>query len=465
MVVKNLKTRLSSLDAAFLYLERKECPMNIGAVCIFEPKLTYKDLVSHIQERLPLIPRYLQRLAPDPFNISHPFWEYDLNFDIKNHIFRVKQRGSFDRKDLRKLAGEIMSELMDRTKPLWELYLVENFENNKSAMIAKVHHCMADGISGVDLMKVIFDITPNAEKPKITPLAVQYKKTPEEKIIESLFGTIEESLKNLMALQGGVLYLASTFAKPENLRSLPDIVDLIPALTAPPPILPFNRACSGERLIDWTEFSFTEARKIRDHLGGTVNDVVLTVLAKAVSDYTERSGHGVEGKTVRFMVPVSLRQKEERGSLGNLISFLPVEIPLDISDLKDLFNYVHQKMSKMKQTHLAELLMMFGAAYASIPPALQAAIGAVADLPFPPFNMVATNVPGPQVPLYLAGRKMIDQYPYVPIGYRLGLGCAILSYDKKLYFGLSSDLQAMPDVESFREILDSTLNEFKQVIS
>lgn len=108
---------------------------------------------------------------------------------------------------------------------------------------------------------------------------------------------------------------------------------------------------------------------------------------------------------------------------------------------------------------------MFGAAYASIPPALQAAIGAVADLPFPPFNMVATNVPGPQVPLYLAGRKMIDQYPYVPIGYRLGLGCAILSYDKKLYFGLSSDLQAMPDVESFREILDSTLDEFKQVIS
>ncbi|RMG06818.1 MAG: wax ester/triacylglycerol synthase family O-acyltransferase [Acidobacteria bacterium] len=465
MVVKNLKTRLSSLDAAFLYLERKECPMNIGAVCIFEPKLTYKDLVSHIQERLPLIPRYLQRLAPDPFNISHPFWEYDSNFDIKNHIFRVKQRGSFDRKDLRKLAGEIMSELMDRAKPLWELYLVENFENNKSAMIAKVHHCMADGISGVDLMKVIFDVTPNAEKPKITPLAVQDKKTPEEKIIESLFGTIEESLKNLMALQGGVLYLASTFAKPENLRSLPDIVDLIPALAAPPSILPFNRACSGERLIDWTEFSFTEARKIRDHLGGTVNDVVLTVLAKAVSDYTKRFGHVVEGKTVRFMVPVSLRQKEERGSLGNLISFLPVEIPLDISDLKDLFNYVHQKMSKMKQTHLAELLMMFGAAYASIPPALQAAIGAVADLPFPPFNMVATNVPGPQVPFYLAGRKMIDQYPYVPIGYRLGLGCAILSYDKKLYFGLSSDLQAMPDVESFREILDSTLDEFKQVIS
>lgn len=461
MRIKNLKNRLSTLDAAFLYLERKECPMNIGAACIFESKLSYDDLLAHIESRLPLVPRYFQKLSSDPFNLAHPAWEFDKNFDLKNHIIKVEQKKTFDRKDLEELSGKIMSDLMDRNKPLWELYLVEDYEGNKSALVAKVHHSMADGISGVDLMKVIFDVTPDAAKPDVPPMPTPQEKSPEEKLLEAFFSTVQDSLKSLMQLQGGLLYAVSTFAKPETIGLLPEMTDLIPALTAPPVILPFNKECSGERRLAWTEFSFADARKIRDILGGTVNDVVLTALTRAVSEYTKLRGQEVKGKSVRFMVPVSLRQKEERGSLGNLISFLPVEIPLDIEKIENIFRYVNQKMARMKQTHLAELLMLVGAVYATIPPPIQAALGAVADLPFPPFNMVATNVPGPQIPLYLAGRKMIDQYPYVPVGYRLGLGCAILSYNKNLYFGLSSDAKAMPDVEKFRELLDSALYELK----
>ncbi len=467
MKISGLPKRLSFLDAAFLYLEKKECPMNIGAASIFEGKLTHEELTRYIEERLHLVPRYLQKVSPDPFNIAHPEWEFDPNFDIKNHIIKVKQNKPFRLKDLAKLSGQIMSELMDRNKPLWELYVVENFEGGCSAMIAKVHHCMADGISGVDLMKVLFEMTPQAQKPPQRDemyIEAPKPKEPAEKFFDSLLHTFQETMTKIIEFQGGLLYMAKVFSRPDTIQSLPQIAELIPAVTAPPPILPFNAECSGQRRLAWTEFSFTEARKIRNFLGGTVNDVVLTALTKAVSDYTKLHGQKVKDNFVRFMVPVNLRQKEQRGSLGNLISFLPVEIPLDIENLTELFKYVNQKMNRMKETHIAEGLMLLGAMYAMIPAPIQAALCAVAKLPFPPFNMVATNVPGPQIPLYLAGKKMIKQYPYVPVGYKLGLGCAILSYNQTLYFGLSSDAKAMKDVEKFKQFLEKALIDLSKLV-
>ena len=456
MKAPELNRRLTSIDAAFLYLEKKECPMHIGSTSIFEGKLTHRDLVKHIEERLHLIPRYLQKVTPDPFNLSHPTWETAENFDIKQHIFKVKQKKSLTEKDLVKLAGETLSIVMDRQKPLWELYVIESVEGGRSAMVAKVHHCMVDGISGVDLIKIMFDISPN---PALIPKPeLKQKETPKkdatQQLLESVMGGMQETMSRLMEMQGGLLYMASTLAKPETIESLPHIAQVLPAIAAPPPMLPFNGKCSGERRLAWSGFSFADARIIKNVLGGTVNDVVLTLLSEAVSRYTKHHGQEIKDKIVRFMVPVSLRQKEQRGALGNLISILPVEIPLEIESLPHRFGYVHQTTALMKEAKLAEGLMMFGALYGMIPAPLQSVLGQLADLPFPPFNMVATNVPGPQVPLYLAGKKMLVQYPYVPIGYGLGLGCAIFSYNQNLYFGLSSDAQAMPDVEKFKEILD-----------
>jgi len=460
-----LNHRLTTLDAAFLYLERKECPMHIGSTSIFEGKLTHKDLTEHIAERLHLLPRYMQKVVPDPFNIAHPTWETCENFDIKNHIFKVKQKKAMTEKDLVKLAGETLTDVMDRNKPLWELFIVENLEGGRSAMIAKVHHCMVDGISGVDLMKILFDISPTpTPPPPKTPVEETPKKEPVQQLLESVIGGMQETVTRLMEMQGGLLYMASSLAKPETAESLPQIAQVIPAVAAPPPILPFNGKCSGERRLAWSGFSFAEARIIRNVLGGTVNDVVLTLLSEAVARYTKHHGQKIKDKIVRFMVPVSLRQKEQRGALGNLISILPVEIPLDIATLPERFKCVNQKTALMKEAKMAESLMMFGAIYGIIPAPLQNILGQIADLPVPPFNMVATNVPGPQVPLYLAGRKMLVQYPYVPIGYGLGLGCAILSYNQNLYFGLSSDAQAMADVEKFKEILDEVFDDLMQTV-
>jgi WS/DGAT/MGAT family acyltransferase len=466
MSQQNLNRRLSSLDSAFLYLERKECPMHIGSTSIFEGKLTHRDLVKHIEDRLFLLPRYVQKIVPDPFNLAHPTWENAAEFDIKNHIFKVKQKKALTDKDLVKLAGELMTEVMDRAKPLWELHVVENLEGGRSAMIAKVHHCMVDGISGVDLIKIIFDITPDSApppKPEIIKEETPAKDTA-QMFFDSIFGAMQETSARLMEMQGGLLYMASNLTNPQNLETLPNLSQVLPAVSTPPPMLPFNGPCSGERRLAWSEFSFAEARIVRNVLGGTVNDVVLTVLSESVARYVKHHGQKTKDKIVRFMVPVSLRQKEQRGALGNIISILPVEIPLELPDLPTRFAHVHRKTDIMKTAKLAEGLLTLGAFYTMMPAPLQSMIGAIAELPFPPFNMVATNVPGPQVPIYLAGRKMLVQYPYVPIGYGLGLGCAILSYNQTLYFGLSSDGQAMGDVEKFKEILDQVFEDLKATV-
>lgn len=462
---QELNRRLSSLDSVFLYLERKECPMHIGSTSIFEGKLKHGDLVRHIEDRLHLLPRYVQKVVPDPFNLAHPTWETCENFNINQHIFKVKQRKALTEADLVKVAGEILSGVMDRNKPLWELYVVESVAGGRSAMIAKVHHCMVDGISGVDLMKILFDLTPDAAPPPKPEIPKEEKQTKDtaQMFFDSLFGAMQETTARLMEVQGGLLYMASNLTNPQNLEALPHLSEVIPAISTPPSVLPFNGACSGERRLAWSEFSFAEARAVRNTLGGTVNDVVLTVLSETAARYTRAHGETVKDKNIRFMVPVSLRQKEQRGALGNLISILPVEIPLDLPDLPTRFRHVHQRTNLMKSARLAEGLLTIGAFYTMLPAPMQSLVAAIADLPFPPFNMVATNVPGPQVPIYLAGRKMLAQYPYVPVGYQVSLGCAIFSYNQTLYFGLSSDAQAMQDVERFREILDGVFGELKAV--
>lgn len=461
-----LNRRLSSLDATFLYLEKKECPLHIGSTSVFDGEVSLKSLTKHIEDRLHLIPRYQQKVVPDPFNIAHPTWEFDEDFDIKNHIFEVDLGENATQQDLLKLAGEKMTDLMDREKPLWELFVVNNLEDGRSAMISKVHHCMVDGISGVDLIKILFDISPNPDSPP--PKTEERHRTPEadptRQFFDSLLGSMEEGMNRFMEMQGGMMYLASSVLDPKMAESLPHVANVLPAATTPAPLLPFNGECSGERVLAWSEISFTDARLIKNVLGGTVNDVVLTLLSEAVSRYVKAHKEKTDKRIVRFMMPVSLRQKEKRGSLGNLISIIPVEIPLDIKDLTKRFKHVHQKTAIMKETKLAESFLTLGAMYSITPAPIQSALGAIAELPFPPFNMVATNVPGPQIPLYLVGRKLLKQYPYVPVGYGLGLGCAIFSYNKTLFFGLSSDAKAMDDVEKFKEILDQTFADLKAVV-
>jgi diacylglycerol O-acyltransferase / wax synthase len=461
MVQSKLNRQMTSVDASFLYFEKKEAPMHIGSVSVFEGEIPFDAFVNNLVSKLHLLPRYQQKVVPDPFMLGHPTWEFDTDFDITKHVFKVQIDSPGSEQQLIELAGRIFTPMMDRKKPLWDIFLVYGLKGKRSAMIARVHHAMVDGVSGVDLLKVVLDISPNPEpvKSEFIPRPPQPDAT--RRLFDSLLGSLQEGMNRWMEFQNGLLNLTQALTQEQTRGAAQEMAGILPGLAAPPAMLPFNKACSGERKLVWSEFSFAEARAIRAAAGGTVNDVVLTVLSGAVSRYVEAHGQKIEGRAVRVMVPVSMRQEDKRGALGNLVSMLPVEIPLDIKDPLERFRFVNQKTVAMKSARVAEGISTMTALMGILPAPVQALVGAIATTPIPAFNMVSTNVPGPQVPLYATGKRMIAYYPYVPVGYAVGVGCAIMSYDQKLYFGLTSDVQAMPDVERLKRFLDESFLELR----
>ncbi len=459
----NLNRRLTTLDASFLYFERKEAPMHIGSVCIFEGEVPFEKFVETLDAKMHLLPRYQQVVVPDPFNLGHPTWEHDTNFDIGNHIFKLQVEAPGGEAELIELAGQIFTPMMERHKPLWDIYLIYGLEGHRTAMISRVHHCMVDGMSGVALLKIVLDFSPNPEplppKPEFTPPEPRPDAT--RRFFDSILGGMQEGMNRWMEFQNGLLNLAESWTRRDARTAMQGIAGFLPGLATPPAQLPFNRATTGKRKLVWQEFSFAEARAIRSACGGTVNDVVLTVLSGAVSRYLELHNQPIENRMLRVMVPVSLRQDDQRGALGNLVSMLPVEIPLDLGDPIERFRYINDKTMKMKAGRVAEGLNLFSALMGILPAPVQALAGAIANTPVAPYNMVSTNVPGPQVPLYLVGKKMVAYYPYVPVGYAVGCGCAIMSYDQKLTFGLTADTDAMPDVENLKECLRESFIELR----
>ncbi|QQS44739.1 MAG: wax ester/triacylglycerol synthase family O-acyltransferase [Acidobacteriota bacterium] len=464
MVEPTLNRRLSSLDAAFLNFEKKEATMHIGSVSVFEGEVPFEDFVRMMDAKLHLIPRYQQIVAPDPFNLAHPTWEFDPNFDIRNHIFRLWIEAPGGERELSALAGRIFTPMMDRNKPLWDIHLVYGLEGGRTAMICRVHHCMVDGISGVDLLKIVLDFTP--EPPPLPPKREQRprERDPARRLFDSILGGMQEGMNRWLEFQNGLLNLTQLLAIKSSNEELQRIGMELPRLAAPVWPMPFNGIGSGERLFVWNTFSFAEARAIRGALEGTVNDVVLTALTGAVSRYVAGHGRQIIGRTLRVMVPVSLRQEDQRGALGNLVSLLPIEIPLDLADPIERFRFINRNTSTMKSGRIAEGLNIFSALLGMLPASVQTFVGslATANLPIPPVNIISTNVPGPQVPLYARGRRMIAYYPYVPIGFGIGCGCAIMSYDQNLYFGISADAQTMPDVERLRDHLYESFHELRR---
>lgn len=463
---KTLNRRLTTVDSSFLYFEKKEAPLHIGSVHLFEGEVPFEDFIKMMDAKMHLIPRYRQVVRFDPFNLAHPTWEYDQHFDLRKHIFKLQIDAPGGEQELVELASKIFTPVMERDKPLWDIYWVYGLEGGNTAMIARIHHCMVDGMSGIDLIKIILDISPNSgipPKPETARPRTE-RLDPTRQFFDSLLGGMEEGMNRWMEFQNGLLNLTQAFVEKPTRDVMTQVIGgEMPQMARPATVLPFNqRACSGERRLVWSEFSFAEVRQIRAALGGTVNDAALTILSGAVSKYVAAHGQLTENRSVRFMVPVSLRQADQHGALGNLVSILPVEIPLDLYDPAERFRYINQKTAQLKGGRVAEGVNLFSALMGVLPAPVQALAGALASMPMPAVNMVSTNVPGPQVPLYTLGKKMLGYYPYVPVGYAVGCGCAILTYDQKITFGLTSDVQAMPDVERLRDFLNESFAELLQ---
>lgn len=453
----------SPVDAAFLHLERKEIPMHIASVCVFDGPIPFQDFVANVESKLHLIPRYRQIPVVPSWNLGLPNWEDDLHFDILRHIVPVTLDPPGGDTELQALAGRIFSQLLDRNKPLWDMHVVDGLKDGRGAIILRVHHALADGASGTELMKTLFEATPSASPSGPVP-RYRPRRTPvkEATLADGLFGAMNSALGGLLAFEAGLLDFAKAALSNEKQSGIRELIELAPEFAASAERLPFNKPCTGERTFCWTEFDLKDVQTIRNVAGGTVNDVILAVLTRALARYVKLHGQSVVNRFVRIVCPVSLRQGARNDGLGNQISFLPVALPLGMRGPERTLKAVAARTEAMKRSGAAGLMGLAARWIAAAPPPLQAIFWrAIPDviLPVPLFNMICTNVIGSPTPLYASGRRMLAAYPQVPTGYDLGVGCAVHSYDGKLFFGLIADTEAAPDVERLRDFLTLSFQE------
>src|SRR5271165_1887150 len=450
-------------DALFLYIEREGQPLNIAGVSVFEGEIKRADCAAFVESKLPLIPRFRQRVVFPPFDLGLPRWETDHNFDIRNHVRQVKLKHGTEQ-ELKALAGKIVSTRLDRQRPLWDFTLAR-LQGDRTGLVIRIHHCLADGIAGVGLlMNVIMDDSPT---PRPIPPVKRRAKAPEQPkdatavILNGLAKSYLSLVSGALTLHTGLLNIAQeAVANPAGPPA--EMIQLLSELAAPAERLPFNTVCRGPQKFAWTEVPLADLKAVKNTWGGTVNDVVLTTVALAFGRYAEQRGVKLKGRSLRIVIPVNVRGNGDATELGNQLSFVPVPVPLDIRDPRKLLAVVRERVEILKRARAADFVGVFGGLLSSLPSAFWANVGPiVSQLPLSLCNIICTNVPGPQIPLYLMGHKMLKWYPWVPIGGLMGINCAILTYNGTAYFGFTGDVHAAPDLERLEKFVDVSFAELR----
>ncbi len=462
MPLEPLRHRMRGSDAIFLYFEKKEIPLHIGSVAILDGDFD-DECVAQLETRLPEIPRYRQRVMFPPFSIAHPTWEYDPAFDFRSHVRRIRIDPPGTEQQLAELSGQIFTPLMDRERPLWDLTVVDGLEGGRSALITRVHHCMVDGVAGIELMNVMYDPSRKPRRVEAQPFTAPRLPTPGELLVEGLAGTTIDIAERLLDAQVSLLRIAQAFTSEKPMASLQRLLAIAPEMLRPADRLPFNRPCNGVRGHCWTTVPFAETRAIRAALGVTINDVALAAVTGAVMRYVEAHREPLKGRFVRFMVPVSVRTEDTRNTGGNEVSMMPLSVPLDIADPVERAKAISLRAVAMKSARVADMVLLIANCLGWTPPMLQTSLAAMPFLPQPVLiiNTVCTNVPGPMIPMYASGRELLTYYPHVPCGADVGLGVAIQSYNQKLHFGVTYDGQAAPDGELFRDFIVEAYEEMR----
>ncbi len=451
--------RMNPLDATFLAIEDAVNHMHIGSLEIFEgPAPRYEDVRSAIEGALPFVPRYRQKVRTAPGNIGRPVWVDDPHFRLDYHLRHTALPPSSDDEDLRRLVGRVMSQQLDRHKPLWENWMIEGLADDSWALLTKVHHCMVDGIAGTDLMSVLLDLTPDGNPDR--PVPAPWSPRPEP-------GTLELALHSLGALAmapvARALSMAGLLARPSDVASR--LVEAVRGLSAlggllpPAPASRLTGPIGPHRRWDHTRVALSDVKAVRSALGGTVNDVVLALVTRGIRDLLLGWGEDVTDRAVRTLIPVSVRAADARGVFDNRVSSIFASLPVAIEDPRERLDTVSRQMQRLKVS--GEI----GAGEAVITlvdfaPALVHALTARLVVHRQRnVETVATNVPGPQFPLYLAGRRMIAAYPYVPLAGNIRVGIAIWSYLGTLYFGVTGDDDAGPDIHRVCAGIDDGMQE------
>jgi WS/DGAT/MGAT family acyltransferase len=459
--------RLSALDASFLHLERLETPMHVGAVSIFEGapflddsgRFRLAEVRRLVNSRLHLIPRFRKRLMFVPFEQGRPVWVDDARFDIGYHVRLTALPHPGSREQLLALTSRVEAQLLDRDRPLWELWFVEGLEGGNIGLIQKTHHALVDGVSGVDVATVLLDFTPEPTFLEPPRWVVEPAPSPGRLFVDTLYERTTEPAEIARTARRIVRTPQRTVARTGQLgRALSTLVDRNSIV----PSTPLNVKVGRRRRFEGVRVSLDDVKAIRQALGGTVNDVVLAGVAGGLRRLFESRGEDVSDLRLRALCPVSVRDDSERMQLGNRVSAMFVDLPVGEPDATQRLQAIRATTGDLKDRQQA-----VGAAFLvdltqfAAPTLLGLAARLAHRQPF--FNLVITNVPGPQVPLYCMGGRMLEAFPVVPLTRNTALGIAILSYCGQLHLGLYVDADAVDDVTVLAAGLEDSFAELHKI--
>jgi WS/DGAT/MGAT family acyltransferase len=452
--------RLTGLDASFLHLETPSAHMHVAGVMLFEGSPPdHDELTEAISSRLHLVPRYRQKLAFVPLGQGRPRWVDDPHLNLGYHVRKTALPAPGSEDQLRNLAGRVFSQRLDRDKPLWELWVVEGLDGGERfAVLSKTHHALVDGVSGVDIMSVLFDAAPDPA-PAAEP-AKRWLPRPLPSRSQLLAEALIERATVPAEIVRGVRAALRAPRRIANgaVGALAGVGAMAWAGVNSAPASPYNVPIGPHRRFTWARMSLADVKAIKNELGGTVNDVMLAIVAGALARDARRRGFDVRGRELKAMVPVSVRADEARGALGNQVAAMMAPLPVGIEDPVDRFETISASMQHLKQGGQAVGAKVMTDLSGFAPPNIMSQASRVASRQrF--FNLVVTNVPGPQFPLYLMGREMIEAFPMVPLLDRQAFGVAIMSYNGRISFGLVGDYDVMSDLDQLARDFRASLRE------
>jgi diacylglycerol O-acyltransferase len=461
---------LSYLDASFLALETRTSHMHVTGVALFDAAPLKSDdggidigrVKAHIQSKLQYIPRYRQRLDWVPYD-RRPVWVDDEHFNFDYHVRHTSlpRPGSDDQ--LRDLAGRVVSSKLDRNKPLWELWVAEGLSNDRFAIIAKIHHCMIDGLSGVDLTTILLNVVPDStieDAPEWTPrpaptptqLAVAEAARFTRRLVDGLTNVGE------MVKEGKVVTDRALDKSSAAINSLRSGWLTSSAKT------PLNPELGSNRRFNWTEMDLDDVKTVKNSLGGSVNDVVLAITAGAVRHFLiENRDYDPSQAEFRAMNPVSTRSATQKGQMGNQVAMWLVDLPISEPDPAARYQSIKETTANLKETNQALGAATIVELSSGTPITLLSLASRLVGPRIRPFNMTVTNIPGPQFPMYLLESQMIANYPMVPLWAQHGVGVALFSYNGRLLWGVQSDFDTLPDSDDFVAALHTSFEELRQL--
>lgn len=460
---------LGPVDTAFWSADTPETPMNIGAVLIFEGKIEFEKLVRLIASRIHQAPLYQQHVVNAPWNLGEPTWVFDPNFDIRNHMFNLTLEAPGTEEQLRQMAGRVISSMLDRSKPLWEIYQIDGLADDRTAIMLKVHHAMVDGLSAVELFIIMMEFSP--EEPEIgQPLP--YNPPPSPSTFRMMTETVATGLPhrwNLLKQMGREAFELQSvlWNRKQRKKLLYGLTNFINDNLPPIKPLLINGRNTGRIEMAWAQFALEDIKAIRHGRHASINDVMMTILGSAIGKYIDAHG-GIdpEQEFVRVLMPVNLRTEDRKeDNVGNRIAMLPVDIPFITKNAYEALQEVADYSKVMKESHLSSAVDILLSAPSLAPALVQPFI----------WNLVpkglariahtwCTNVPGPPMPIYLMGHEMKQFAGYFPLNPAMGMAAVILSYNGSISINIVADAAIVTNITEMRDYMVATFDELMQSV-